>query len=94
MVTSFADSCGIHKNESHFAVSNATVLQMARFKPCSAMLQERQAKYLEALRGRPVNDPGRQLIFDANGEYRRFTGARKVGRPRITWLDQALVRLS
>ena len=72
----------------------AAVLEMAGCKPCSTTLKARQQKYLETLRARPLNDPCRQMIFETDGEYRRFNGPRKVGRPRTTWLDQALATVS
>lgn len=77
----------------HSRVSNATVLQRSGCKSCSTTLAERQDKYLQTMRERPLNDPCRQMIFEFDGRYRRFTGPRKVGRPRTTWLDQALARV-
>ena len=71
-------------------ISNAPVLQSAACKPCSTILRERQAKYVETLRERPSDDPCRQLIFQDDGAYRRFNGPRRVGRPRTTWLDQVV----
>ena len=71
-------------------ISNAAVLKSAGCKPCSIILRERQAKYVGTLRERPVHDPCRQLVFQSDGHFRGFCGPRRVGRPRITWLDQVI----
>ena len=71
-------------------VANATVLQRSGCTPCSSTLAARQWHYLNALRSRPLNDPCRLMVFQHDGHFRRFSGPRKVGRPRTTWLDQAL----
>ena len=69
---------------------NTVVLEAARCKPCSDILRARQQAFLEKLRARPDADVCRRMVFHNDGTVRRFSGTRKVGRPRTTWLDQAL----
>ena len=69
---------------------NTVVLEAARCKPCSDPLRARQHAFLEKLRARPDADVCRRMVFHNDGTVRRFGGTRKVGRPRTTWLDQAL----
>ena len=71
-------------------VSNARLLEKASCTPWSVTITTRQSKYLEKLQGKPVDDPCRQCILDSDGRVKHFTGMRRVGRPRVTWADQAL----
>ncbi|CAE8634683.1 unnamed protein product [Polarella glacialis] len=76
-------------------VSNAEILNRTGCQKLSASLLERQLLLMGDLARKPDADVLRMWVFQPGGTDVRPPGARKRGRPRITWttgvLKQALL---
>jgi hypothetical protein len=72
-------------------VSNATVLATAQQQPLTRELLRRQQLYFGELVRRPGEDPVRRSVLEPEGlQPRVLPGARRVGRPRTSWIKSAL----
>ena len=70
-------------------VSNKTVLDRAQQTSLTDMLQSQRARYMTELFLRPPDDPFRNIIFKTDGSIREISGKRRVGRPRMRWIQLA-----
>ena len=70
-------------------VSNKSVLERAGQAPLTVMLQNQRAHYMTELLLRPIEDPFRRMIFEADGSIRQTEGKMLRGRPRTRWYELA-----
>ena len=69
-------------------ISNQATLDKAKAKPLSETLRDENEKYFNELRDCDFSDPVRGSIFCQTGcGQRPFIGKRRLGRPRLTWMD-------
>ena len=69
-------------------IPNRVVLEKAQRRPPSESLQEEKRKFMNELQDRDLSEPVRSTIFCQTGNGPRpFPGKRRVGRPRLTWMD-------